>query len=190
MQIIKKLSPNFGKGRQGYKPELIVIHIMSGSLSGTDSWFATTKSQVSSHYGVGNKGEIHQYVEEENTAWANGRVDRPTAKLLKRDINPNLYTLSIEHEGQDLSKAPESLLKASAELIRYLCTKYSIPLDREHIIGHYEIFAQKPQCPASDKTVINKLIEIAKDTPHPEEVVEVPVPKSKLQKVLAFLKTI
>ena len=38
---------------QNFKPELIVLHIMDGTLSGTDSWFADPSSQVSSHYGIG-----------------------------------------------------------------------------------------------------------------------------------------
>ena len=34
------------------------------------------------------------------------------------------------------------MYKSSAALTRSLCMKYSIPMDRAHIIGHYEI---KPQ---------------------------------------------
>jgi hypothetical protein len=43
----KILSPNFTRGRKAFKPEAIVIHIMEGTLSGTDSWFASKASQVS-----------------------------------------------------------------------------------------------------------------------------------------------
>ncbi len=60
MEIIQKKSPNFWVGRKGYRPEAIVIHIMDGTLVGTDSWFANHTSQVSSHYGIGKNGEVHQ----------------------------------------------------------------------------------------------------------------------------------
>lgn len=31
-------SPDKGKGRKGYRPEAIVIHIMDGTLAGTDRY--------------------------------------------------------------------------------------------------------------------------------------------------------
>lgn len=186
MNIIQKQSPNFAVGRKGYKPEMIVIHIMDGTLVGTDGWFADTKSQVSSHYGIGLKGEIHQYVHDDDTAWANGQVVPPVFAGLKQGINPNLYTLSIEHEGHDLSKAPDLQLSTSAELIRSLCLQYGIPIDRQHIIGHYQIKSSKPNCPSTDKSVIDKLVILAQ----PEELVSIKVPKSKVERVLTYLKTI
>jgi len=100
MEIIFKPSPNFVTGRQGYTPIAIVIHIMEGTIGGTDSWFGSPKSQVSAHYGVGTNGEVHRYVLETNVAWHAGRVNNPTWKLIKTGgngyvINPNLYTVGI-----------------------------------------------------------------------------------------------
>ena len=37
-------SPNKDKGREGYRPEAIVIHIMEGTLKGTDAWFSNEES--------------------------------------------------------------------------------------------------------------------------------------------------
>ena len=37
---------NFSRGRAGYNPEAVVIHIMDGSLIGTDSWFNDPRSRV------------------------------------------------------------------------------------------------------------------------------------------------
>ena len=48
-------SPNKDKGREGFRPEAIVIHIMEGTLTGTDAWFKSEESGVSAHYGVGNR---------------------------------------------------------------------------------------------------------------------------------------
>ncbi len=105
--------------------------------------------------------EIHQYVKDEDTAWAQGRVQNPTASILKPGVNPNLYLLSIEHQGQDLSFAPEEYIAASAELVKNLALKWNFPIDRKHVIGHYEIFSGKPNCPALDKNIIDVIVRRA-----------------------------
>lgn len=163
--MIEKSTPNFSIGRQGYTPQIVVIHIMDGNLEGTNSWFATPVSKVSSNYGIGLKGEIVRYVKEEDTAWAQGRVKNPTFKLYKPNVNPNLYCISLEHEGHDLSYAPLEQLKASAQLIKEICTRWNIPIDRDHIIGHYQIFSEKPNCPATNREIINELIRLASGIP-------------------------
>jgi N-acetylmuramoyl-L-alanine amidase len=158
LNIIQKPSPNFQVGRGGYEPEIIVLHIAEGSLSSMDSWFANPVSQVSSHYGVGFKGEIHQYVQDEDTAWTQGRVLNPTFKLYKPGVNPNKYCLSIEHEGFDLSLVHETQINTSIELIKVLAANWNIPISRDTVIGHYEIFSGKPNCPATDKSIIDKMV--------------------------------
>jgi N-acetylmuramoyl-L-alanine amidase len=186
-KITKIPSPNFGE-RNGYKPEIIVLHIMAGTLEGTNSWFKNQDSQVSSNYGVGLKGQIVEYVPSDKKAWANGIVNKPSFKLLKPSVNPNLYTISIENEGQDLCKAPEAQLNALVSLIRMITTKYKIPIDRDHIIGHYQVDGvKKPNCPATDKSIIDKIVKMAV---LPEEMIQVMVPKSKLEKVLKYMNTI
>jgi N-acetylmuramoyl-L-alanine amidase len=173
MNIIQKKSPNFWAGRRGYKPEGVVIHIMDGTLSGTDSWFANPASQVSAHYGVGRTGEVHQYVKEEDAAWHAGRVDLPVWALIKPNINPNLYTIGIEHEGKPDDVWTDAMKQASAALIREICQRWQIPIDRAHIVGHFEIFSKKPNCPARDKKIIDELVALAgQQAPHPSEVEE------------------
>ncbi len=161
MNIIQKKSPNFWTGRKGYRPEGVVIHIMDGTLVGTDSWFANPASLVSSHYGIGRTGEVHQYVKEEDTAWHAGRVDAPVWKLVKPNINPNLYTIGIEHEGKSDDVWTDAMKQSSGELIREICQRWQIPIDRNHIVGHFEIFSKKPNCPARDKKIIDELVALA-----------------------------
>src|SRR3990167_5500656 len=157
--IVQKPSPNFKVGRQGYKPEIIVLHISSGSLASCISWFQNPASQVSAHYIVGLDGSVVQFVKDEDTSWAQGKVSAPTFKLYKQGVNPNAYCLSIENEGQDLSRAREAQLNALVGLIASLGAKWNIPLDRNHIIGHYEInSATRPNCPATDKSIIDKIV--------------------------------
>ncbi len=148
MAIIQKPSPNIRRGRGGYKPIAIVCHIMEGTLPGTDSWFDQTRSHVSAHYGVGKNGEIHQYVAESDTAFHVGVVDHPAWPLLKAGINPNLYTIGIEHEGRDGDALTPAQLHASAALIAAIAKRWKIPLDAQHIIRHHDIRRGKP-CPGA-----------------------------------------
>ena len=142
-------SPNYNSP-QGYKIIAIVDHIMSGTLAGTDSWFANTASKVSSHFGVGKNGEIHQYVSLDNPAWGNGVVNKPSWPLLISGVNPNYYTVSIEHEGQSGDVMPEAQYKATLELHRWLISTLEIPVTRDTIIGHYRIDSvNRINCPGS-----------------------------------------
>lgn len=164
MTITPVSTSNFTQGRRSYRPEAIVIHIMEGTLAGTDSWFKNPLSQVSAHYGIGKNGEVHQYVQETDTAWHSGRVHSPTWSLIKKSadgmyINPNYYTIGIEHEGSDNSDWPDAMYSASAKLVRDICQRWSIPADRLHIIGHHEIYSLKT-CPGF-KVDLNKLIALS-----------------------------
>ncbi len=159
MEIIQKNTPNFEKGTN--KPFAIVIHVMDGSLIGTDSWFATPISSVSAHYGIGKNGEIHQYVQETDSAWHAGQIVSPSWNLLRHGINPNTYTIGIEHEGGPNDSWTEEMKKSSSSLIKDICSRWNIPVDRDHIIGHYQIKASKPNCPATNKGIIDELIKLA-----------------------------
>src|SRR4051812_2092827 len=104
MTPIWKGAANFAPGRRGWRPEAIVIHVMDGSLVGTDSWFNNRVSGVSAHYGIGKDGEVHQYVKETDTAYHAGTIKNPTWSLIRKDaegryINPNYYTIGVEHAG-------------------------------------------------------------------------------------------
>jgi N-acetylmuramoyl-L-alanine amidase len=153
-------SPNKKSGRAGYKPEAIVVHIMEGTLAGTDSWFKSPTSKVSAHYGIGQNGEVHQYVAEGDTAFHAGRTHNCTWKGRRKDVNPNLNTIGLEHEGQAATPWSDKMYNASAELIADIANRWSIPIDREHIVGHREIYGKKT-CPGS-KVDIDKLITLAR----------------------------
>jgi N-acetylmuramoyl-L-alanine amidase len=153
-------SPHRHKGRQGFRPEAVVIHIIEGTLAAADNWFQAPESMVSAHYGVGRTGEIHQYVGEADTAFHAGRVWKSTWTSLKPRVNPNLYTIGIEHEGKGSSEWPEAMYTSSARLIADVCTRWSIPIDRAHVIGHREIYGRKT-CP-NDVVDLPRLIAMAR----------------------------
>lgn len=170
--MITKPTPHFTKGRSGYKPEVIVLHIIDGSQTSCDNWFANPTSGVSANYSIGFTGEIHQYVKDEDTAYAQGTVFQPSFTLYKPGVNPNLYCISIEHEGKDLALAPEAQLNATVELIKTLCTKHNIIPSRDTIIGHYQIRSSKPNCPAGNKEVINTIVTRVKGQSSNKEAIK------------------
>lgn len=139
-------SPNFWQGRNGHKPIAIVIHMTEGAYAGALSWLTNRRSQVSAHYLVGKEGQVVQLVADENTAWHAGRVFEPTWKLLNPAVNPNYYTIGIEHENLAGEPMTTAQWQASTMLIMSLAKKHGIPIDEDHIIKHRSIFARK-SCP-------------------------------------------
>jgi N-acetylmuramoyl-L-alanine amidase len=60
--------PNRGAS---FGPQLgVVLHIMEGTLDGTDAWFHNPQAQASSHFGVGKDGRVYQWVDTSDRAWA------------------------------------------------------------------------------------------------------------------------
>jgi N-acetyl-anhydromuramyl-L-alanine amidase AmpD len=54
----------------------------------------------------------------------------------------NQHSMGVEHEGfaaHGASWYTEALYRSSAQLVRYLANKYSVKLDRAHIIGHDQV---------------------------------------------------
>jgi N-acetylmuramoyl-L-alanine amidase len=149
MNVIRKAcSPrNFMPGRPGgLRPAAIVIHISEGTLASADAWFSNDAAKVSAHYCVGRSGEVHQYVSEEDTAYHAGTPVNPTWRLLRPRVNPNFYTIGIEHEGRAQDQWPDPQYATSAELVAEIARRWSIPIDADHIVMHREIRGNKT-CP-------------------------------------------
>ena len=79
-------SPNHYNGRNGYAISHITLHIMVGTLAGTDRVFQRPGG-ASAHYGIGGNGEIHQYVSESDGSGSDA------------NYASNNSTVSIEHQG-------------------------------------------------------------------------------------------
>lgn len=122
---------NYTVGRAGRSVSYVVIHTMQGSYSGSISWFQNPAAQGSAHYNIrSSDGEITQMVDESDTAWHAG------------NSNINGRSVGIEHEGFVADPGrwnTEQMYASSARLVRMLCDRYRIPIDREHIIGHYQV---------------------------------------------------
>jgi N-acetyl-anhydromuramyl-L-alanine amidase AmpD len=112
----------------------IVIHTTQGAYAGTINWFQNPKARVSAHYVVrSSDGKVTQMVLEKDIAWHAG------------SRTYNQQGIGIEHEGfvDDKSWYTDAMYKSSAAVTRALCLKYKIPMDRKHIIGHYEVPKQR-----------------------------------------------
>lgn len=158
MNITQSPSPNF-YSRQGYKPELIVVHVTDGYAHGDLHYLQNPNppggvGPVSAHFYIDPAGAIHQLVREDQGAWHAGRVLNPTAKLLKKNwlgqhVNPNYYTVGIEVSCKPpVEPTPAQMVSLKWLIGNHLKTLLNVTIDRDHIIGHREIFAGKT-CPAT-----------------------------------------
>lgn len=142
-------TPHVIPGRRGERPTGIVLHTTQGTAAGTIKWFASAESGVSAHYLVRLDGGLVQFVDEADGARHAGRVREPTTALAAGD--PNLHTIGIEFEdGGDPEgvERPAAQYRTGTMLIRAIAGRWGIPLDREHVVGHREIFAAKA-CPGN-----------------------------------------
>ena len=169
MNIQQHTSPNTNRGRQGWIPDMIVCHITEGAFNGAVSWLTNAQSQVSSHFVVAQDGRIAQLVPITDTAWANGtttgtdnRGNRHSqlAAVRDRNVNANLYTISIEHEGrlaETGGRLTPAQLEATVWLIGHIRSEVKrilntdIPITRDNIVGHADIAPRwKPNCPGAE----------------------------------------
>ncbi len=134
VRIASKKNFSVAKRNRDYPIRYIIIHTTQGAYAGTINWFQNPKARVSAHYVVrSSDGKVTQMVLEKDIAWHAG------------NRKYNQQGIGIEHEGfvDDKSWYTDAMYKSSAAITRALCQKYKIPMDRNHIIGHYEIRPQK-----------------------------------------------
>lgn len=151
---------NYTYGRLGYAVKGVIIHTMVGSLASCDSAFQNPARAGSAHYGIPyngyNDGPVHQYVSEASIAWHCGRFYPDSAHPLG-----NANTIGIEHadNGAYNSPRPDALYEASAQLVREICTRYHIPINRTYIRKHNEVSELYTGCP--DSLDINRIVTMA-----------------------------
>ncbi|MDN5380738.1 peptidoglycan-binding protein [Streptomyces sp. LB8] len=92
----------------------VVVHIMDGSYEGTDSWFRNSKARASSHFGTSRDGELCQWVDTADRAWA--------------QAGGNSDWLSVENEGRGGDELTTAQLDANARVLAWAHQKYDVPL--------------------------------------------------------------
>jgi len=105
--------------------------MMQGSLAGCDSWFQHPGIELSAHYGIGRKGEIHQYVLNTMVAYHAG----------SREWNQK--SIGIEFAGLYPGKITEAQIESGVWLLGKINTV-------RELRRHSDVNPAKPQCPGPD----------------------------------------
>ena len=126
------------------QPRLFVVHVMAGTLAGTDAWFHDPQAQVSAHLGHGKAGERYQWVDTEAVAWAEAAY--------------NLVAWSAEHEGESGDELTAAQVASLAFAIVQWHRATGFPIQRTSdpegigVIGHSELGlagGDHPDCPGA-----------------------------------------
>ncbi|WP_405561930.1 peptidoglycan-binding protein [Streptomyces sp. NBC_01180] len=154
--------PNCTRGGQN-SVRGVVLHVMAGTLDGSDSWFRNPSAQASAHFGIGRDGRIFQWVDTADRAWAQSAGNRDW--------------LSIEHEGQGGDSLTAKQLAASAAVIAWMHRTHGVPLQATdsvsgHGIGWHGMggaaWGGHTSCPGTPiKNQRDELIEAAGGNPAP-----------------------
>ncbi len=141
--------------------QYIVIHTIEGWEEATEECFASPNWQAATHYVVGRScpapdepdaGSLWAYPSARTSLQYPVVVtqmisEADTASHTAAQVMDRL-SVGIEHEGfiknYSYLLTDEQYLR-SARLVRDIARRHSVPIDREHIIGHYQI----PRCDIS-----------------------------------------
>ena len=133
MNVQWKGSPNSDTNRAAI--DRIVIHWFGvGTLASANSRFQNKTEKASAHYGISDS-IVWQWVKESNVAYHAG------------NYKMNQSSIGIEHDATTTKNASDETYATSSALVREICNRHNIPIDRTHIIGHKEIKAT--QCPGT-----------------------------------------
>ncbi len=121
---------SYGSRPHDYPVQMIVIHDIEGSYGSAIQLFQDPNTQASANYVVSDLGEITQMVAEKDIAWHAGNWDY------------NTRSIGIEHEGYAYAQPTwytTAMYQASAHLAASICSRWGVPMDRTHVIGHAEV---------------------------------------------------
>lgn len=133
----------------------VVVHIMAGTLAGTDSWFRNERAQASSHFGTGKKGALYQWVDTKDRAWAQGAGNRSW--------------ISVENEGKGGDELTEEQLDLNARILVWAHKVHGVPLQVTNNpngrgLGHHGMggaaWGNHPACPGP--RIVAQKVEIVR----------------------------
>lgn len=129
------------------RPRALVLHTPeepADEWESTPNYFAQPNRQASTHYYADSDGDWYQLVPEMCAAIANGLKGRPLPAWADPNTSLNWQTLSVEIEGYAASihqtmprGGPQ--WNAVVKWVADRCHKHAIPLDRQHVMGHYQL---------------------------------------------------
>jgi len=137
MKIYNNYSPNFSrKKRSNNSIKIIVIHY-TGMQSERESlsWLCNPRSQVSSHFLIGQNGKVYRLVNDNNVAWHAGK------SCWKNFININNNSIGIElvnkgHQFGYTNFKKKQILNL-IKICKILIKKYKIK--NKNFVGHSDI---------------------------------------------------
>ena len=125
-------SPNFGPRKEGAKPDIVVIHYTAmDGVAGPLKVLCDPDCEVSAHYVIGPKGDVHQLVDEAARAWhaGAGRWGDVT------DVNSRSIGIELCNDGY--SPFPTALMDTLEELLAGILARWDIAPER--IIAHSDL---------------------------------------------------
>ena len=140
-----------GHGGVPNKPRAFILHTPeepADNYPGTPHWFQNPAAGGSTTYFVSFLGEVFQCLPESWGAIANGFNPGNPQKLSypswASSSSLNWQTLSVEIEGYAANIHQTMVVggkqwNALVALIKHRCAAWKIPIDRQHIMGHYQL---------------------------------------------------
>lgn len=129
--------------RQGAKIDTILLHHMAGTdAAGVVHLMETGARQVSANYAIGRDGHAWGVVPEEERAWTSGASGDGGrgAAWDRRSITFEIADdVAGDAHGWPISAASFDKV---AHMIADIAHRYGIPLDRDHVIGHRELWTR------------------------------------------------
>jgi N-acetyl-anhydromuramyl-L-alanine amidase AmpD len=107
----------------------IVIHVTEGPFDGTVAWLRDPRAHASANFVVDRNGHVQELVPLHDIAWHAG------------NWAVNEHSIGIEDVGytDDPAGFPPAEYRAAARLAAVVARRALIPIDRQHIIGHYQV---------------------------------------------------
>lgn len=108
---------NYTVGRSKGIDKIILHHAATTSFDGIGATFKNPSRGVSAHYGVGQNGNIDQYVQEKDTAWHAGNWDANSSSIGIENVNSS---------GAPNWDIADSTIDTLVELVRDIATRHGL----------------------------------------------------------------
>jgi hypothetical protein len=143
--------------RGGVPVSHLIIHGTAGGSDGSGTMNYMGNNGVSTHFAISTNGTIWQGVNCNAAAWGNAPLKKPRLNFARADLNPNLWTISIEFCKPDITNmAPitDAQKQSGFALIAAVCDHYHIPKragdGTSGIISHADINSvDRAHCPGT-----------------------------------------
>jgi N-acetyl-anhydromuramyl-L-alanine amidase AmpD len=151
-------------GRAGQPIIAVVDHSAVGPRSAVIARFTQPPLDASTHFLVNQNGSVDQFVDTDDTAWANGTLDRSGGpdpavgwladyyRVIDNVGGPNRVTISIEWEGgaqgNEHEPPTEAQYQAALRLHRWIFANHGLraPKRNDTLLEHNQISATS--CPS------------------------------------------